>query len=504
MTLSFLPVLGVDVLGSIAMVVIALLTLNKARILRAKDHDNIVFLYLLWISTGFTIFALSRSFGHILRQFLILTGNPETWQAISSYSGSVNTVSFMLVSLITLFFNQSWHINEKILSGRKKLEDTHVQLIDLNQTLEQKVVERTERLTSSEHKCRRIFEQSLDTIIVADKDFKIMEINPAGTELTGYSRKSMDLHNMTLGNFCADPSDWERIRKKIQTEEYILNEEVEFLKPDNESVMVIITGGIDYGAFGCALSHHFIIKNISEKKQMEQQIAQADKLAALGELSAGVAHEINNPLGIILGYTQLLLKQDSEFAEDLKTIERHVKNCKTVVSDLLSFSRKGTSKVAQVDINTIIDGVVKFLSNHSDFRNIDMVQHLSNGTPLFVIGNEQELAQVLVNLLINACHACDKKGQVVLSTESDTTTVYIHVEDNGKGIEEKDMQRIFDPFFTTKPVGQGTGLGLSVGYGIIKRHQGDISVKSKLGKGSTFTIKLPAVTDLNPQDSLDE
>ena len=104
MTISFVPILAVDVFGSIAMVVIALLSLYKARILREMDHDNAVFLYLVWITTGFTVFAISRSFGHILKQFLILTANIETWQAISSYSGSINTVSFMLVSLITLFF----------------------------------------------------------------------------------------------------------------------------------------------------------------------------------------------------------------------------------------------------------------------------------------------------------------------------------------------------------------------------------------------------------------
>lgn len=492
MITSFIPILAVDVLGSVAMVVIALLTLNKARILRAKDNDNIVFLYLLWISTGFTIFAVSRSFGHILRQFLMLTGNPDTWQAISSYSGSVNTVTFMLVSLITLFFNQSWHINEKILSGRKKLEDTHIKLMDLNQTLEHKVVERTERLTSSEHKCRRIFEQSLDTIIVADKDFKVMEINPAGIELTGYPRDEMILHNMVIKDFCAQQSDWERIRKKIQSEEFVLNEEVRFLRPDNRSVMVMITGGIDYGAFGCALSHHFIIKNVNEKKQMERQIAQADKLAALGELSAGVAHEINNPLGIILGYTQLLLKQEPDHADDLKIIEKHVKNCKKVVSDLLSFSRKGSSKVKCVDINEMVGGVVTFLSNHSDFRNIEMEKQLSGETELLVDGDEQEIAQVLVNLFINASHACDGKGTIRVSTQkADKRTVHIHVEDTGKGIEQHDLLRIFDPFFTTKPVGQGTGLGLSVGYGIIKRHHGDITVKSEPGKGAVFTITLP-------------
>jgi len=493
MITSFIPILAVDVLGSVAMAVISVMSLYKAKILREIDPDNAVFLYLLWISMGFVIFAVSRSFGHILRQFLILSSNSEAWHAISSYTGSVNTVSFMLVGLVTLFFNQSWKINEKILSSRKKLENTHIKLMELNQTLEQKVIERTEELTTSEHKCRRIFEQSLDTIMVTDSEFKIIEINPAGIALIGYTREEMIIKKMTVGYLFADPSEWERISNKIDSEEYILNEETEFLRPDKESLLVLITGGVDYGAFGCARTYHFIIKNVSEKRQMERQIAQADKLAALGELSAGVAHEINNPLGIILGYTQLLLKEEPKHKEDLKIIEKHVQNCKTVVSDLLSFSRKGSVEMSVVDINKVVDGVIKFLSNHSDFRNIEMTLNPHTGDRLNIFGNEQELAQVIINLVINACHAVDGKGRIDIATQkTEQRKILIMVKDNGKGIEKKNLSKIFDPFFTTKPVGQGTGLGLSVGYGIIKRHQGDIRVESSREKGTLFTISLPA------------
>jgi len=492
MIASSIPILAIDILGSIAMVIIALLCLYKAKILRGIDPDNAVFLYLLWISSGFAIFAISRSFGHILKQFLVLSHNSDFWLRISPYTGSINTASFMLVGLITLFFNQNWKINEKILAGRKKLEDTHSKLVDLNQTLENKVIERTERLTSSEHKCRRIFEQSLDTIIVTDSEFKILETNHAGVLLTGYSHGEMTMGDLSIGDFFANLSEWEKIRNIIDTKEYILNEEVEILRPDNTSWLVLITGGVDYGAFGCAKSFHFIIKNINEKRQMERQIAQADKLAAIGELSAGVAHEINNPLGIILGYTQLLLKDAPDFKEDLKIIEKHVKNCKVVVSDLLSFSRKGSSKMSLIDVNKVVDGVIQFLSNNSDFRNVELKFKPYKKEKLNILGNEQELAQVMINLLINASHAVDGKGKVDISIEkSDSDSIKILVKDDGKGIEQKNLSKIFDPFFTTKPVGQGTGLGLSVGYGIIKRHQGDISVESTFGKGTTFTISLP-------------
>ncbi|MFH2091634.1 MAG: ATP-binding protein [Pseudomonadota bacterium] len=493
MTGSFLPILLTDVLGSFAMMILSLFCLYKARILRELDSDNAVFLYLMWISTGFAVFAVSRSFGHILKQFLVLTGNPDAWHAISSYSGGVNTVSFMLVGLITLFFNQIWKINEKIFSGRKSLEEAHSKLKDLNQTLEHQVIERTERLAGSEYKARRIFEHSLDTILVTDEAFNVFEINQAGVTLTGYEKKDMLEKKMGIRDFFEKPLEWDRIQSLLEVHEHIVNEETDFLRPDCSLVRVLITGGVDYGAFGCGKSFHFIIKDINDKKQMEQQIAQADKLAALGELSAGVAHEINNPLGIILGYTQLMLKEKSGLEEDLKTIEKHVKNCRDVVSDLLSFSRKGSSEVSHLDVTQVINDVVKFLSNHTDFRNVDIKLNLFHEGPLIVKGNEQELAQVIINLMINASHAVKKKGHIDIITEkADTGRIFITIKDDGTGICEKYISRIFDPFFTTKPAGQGTGLGLSVGYGIIRRHGGEITARNRKKKGAAFTINLPA------------
>ncbi|EIM62901.1 PAS domain-containing sensor histidine kinase [Desulfobacter postgatei] len=493
MIVPYLPMVAIDIIGSFAMVVFSLLCCYKARILRETDQDNALFLYLVWISTGFMIFGVSRSFGHILRQFLILTSHTDTWQTIAAFSGSVNTVSFMLVSLITLFFNQSWKINEKILTSRKKLEAAHGQLLSLNQTLEQKVVERTEMLTSSEHKARRIFEYSLDTILVTDAHFKIQEINNAGITLTGYKKEQMLEQNMGLMDFIVYAPDWEHISTQLTTNEYVLNEECDILNSDNMKIRVIITGGVDYGAFGCAKTFHFIIKDINEKKQMAQQIAQADKLAALGELSAGVAHEINNPLGIILGYTQLMLKEKSEFDEDLKTIEKHVKNCREVVSNLLSFSRKGSGEMGNVDIHKMLDGVINFLKKHSDFRKVQIQLNLWENESLWVKGNAQELTQVILNLMINACHAVNDnpKGVIELITRKEASHVLILVKDNGTGIQKQHLSRIFDPFFTTKPVGQGTGLGLSVGYGIIRRHQGEIMAENRQGEGAKFTIRLP-------------
>lgn len=500
MIFPYTPILAVDVLGSFAMIIISTISLHKAKMLREKHPANMVYLYLMWISSGFTIFALSRSFGHILKQLLVLSSNGEIWQTISPYSGTINTVSFMLVGLITLFFKQSWNMNRKILTSRKALEKTHLKLVHLNQNLEQQVIERTEMLTTSEHKCRRIFEQSLDTILVTDSQWKIIEINPAGITMTGYTKEEMVTGEMHIKMLFADSREWERIQGHINAHEFILNEETAFVRPNGENLLVMITCGVDYGAFGCAKTYHFIIKNINDKKMMEKQMAQAEKLAALGELSAGVAHEINNPLGIILGYTQLLLKEESNSSQtshdDLKIIEKHVHACKNVVSDLLTFSRKNSVDDARVNMNQVVDDVVKFLINHPDLRQIEMDLHLWTDRHLFVTGNEQELRQVLINLLINAGYALGQKGTVTITTTKNThNQVLIGVKDNGPGISQENQEKIFNPFFTTKPVGKGTGLGLSVSYAIIANHGGDITVESCPGKGTVFTIMLPGAAE---------
>ncbi len=496
MIFPYTPILAVDVLGSFAMIIISTISLHKARMLREKHPANMVYLYLMWISSGFTIFALSRSFGHILKQLLVLSSNGEIWHTIGPYSGTINTVSFMLVGLITLFFKQSWNINRKILSSRRALEKTHLKLVHLNQNLEQQVIERTEMLTASEHKCRRIFEQSLDTILVTDSQWKIIEINPAGIPMTGYTKEEMVTGEMHIKMLFADGREWERIQGHINAHEFILNEETAFVRPNGENLLVMITCGVDYGAFGCARTYHFIIKNINEKKMMEKQMAQAEKLAALGELSAGVAHEINNPLGIILGYTQLLLKQEPESVQtthdDLKIIEKHVHACRNVVSDLLTFSRKNSVDDDRINMNQVVDDVVKFLINHPDLRQIETDLNLWKGRQLLVTGNEQELRQVMINLLINGGYALGKKGTITITTtENNHNQVLIAVRDNGPGISQETLEKIFNPFFTTKPVGKGTGLGLSVSYGIIANHGGDITVESSPGQGTVFTIMLP-------------
>ena len=240
---------------------------------------------------------------------------------------------------------------------------------------------------------------------------------------------------------------------------------------------------------------NFSVKNTEQKKLMENQMAQADKLASIGQLSAGVAHEMNNPLGIILGYTQLLLRDEDSETErhkDLKTIEKHVKSCKSIVEDLLSFARSSKPEREVINIHEAIDDVLNFVVQHSDLDKVEIIRDYDiTISPILI--NERKMKQVFMNLIMNAKHAVGKTGTINVTTKLNRSKnrAYIKVIDTGYGIEKKNLSRIFDPFFTTKPTGEGTGLGLSVSYGIIKNHGGEILAESKRGKGSTFTVVLP-------------
>ncbi|MBW2249216.1 MAG: PAS domain-containing sensor histidine kinase [Deltaproteobacteria bacterium] len=236
-------------------------------------------------------------------------------------------------------------------------------------------------------------------------------------------------------------------------------------------------------------------KDTEQKKLMENQMAQADKLASIGQLSAGVAHEMNNPLGIILGYTQLLLRDEDSGTEqykDLKTIEKHVKSCKAIVEDLLSFARSSKPEREVINIHEAIDDVLNFVVQHSDLAKVEIIRDYDIIIPSILI-NERKIKQVFMNLIMNAKHAVGKTGTIRVTTKLNRSKnrAYIKVIDTGYGIEKKNLSRIFDPFFTTKPTGEGTGLGLSVSYGIIKNLDGEILVESRRGKGSTFTVVLP-------------
>jgi two-component system NtrC family sensor kinase len=233
----------------------------------------------------------------------------------------------------------------------------------------------------------------------------------------------------------------------------------------------------------------------------QDQLVQSEKLASLGQLAAGIAHELNNPLGTILLYADIMLKEqgDQDFhTDDIEIILRETKRCKNIVSALLEFARQNQVITQPTDINELINNIIQLSKQHYQNLPIEFIHTLDPDLPQ-IQADANQLQQVLENLINNAVDAMPEGGQVLIRTYNKPAgSVTIEVEDTGIGIPPENINKIFTPFFTTKRIGEGTGLGLAIVYGIIKMHRGQINLSSKLRKGTTFTITLPVKLPSTP------
>ena len=230
-----------------------------------------------------------------------------------------------------------------------------------------------------------------------------------------------------------------------------------------------------------------------EKKQLQEQIRHADRLATIGQLSAGIAHELNEPLNNIIGYAQLTLNSDdipSQIRQDMEKIVKASLYGREVLRKLLFFSRQMPPRRSKVDINKVVKEGLDFLESQITNRGISLHYRPAEHLP-HITADSSQITQVVVNLVVNSIQAMKEGGTLTVRTASDEKSVYLRVEDTGTGIDEDIRNKIFLPFFTTKDVDHGTGLGLAVVHGIVTSHGGSISVSSKKGRGSRFEVKIP-------------
>jgi len=275
------------------------------------------------------------------------------------------------------------------------------------------------------------------------------------------------------------------------------------------TLVIILLGSIGIMSMAYVLSKKMvnrIAKIDQEKQMMNSQMVETGKLASIGELAAGIAHEINNPVAIMVeesGWIEDLLSEENlkesenleEFNRALKQINTQGKRCKEITHKLLSFARKTDSRVKDVQINELLREVVSLSEQRARYSNVVINTVLDENLP-FTKVSESELQQVFLNLINNALDAMEKTGgnlhiTTQMAEKMGAGDLIIRMEDDGCGIPKSNLSRIFDPFFTTKPVGKGTGLGLSICYGIIKKMGGDLMVNSVIDEGTTFTIRLP-------------
>ncbi len=352
-----------------------------------------------------------------------------------------------------------------------------------------------------------MIENSVDGIIAADMRGNIILFNKSAQQLLGYTEKEActTIHTTKL----YPEGVAHEIMRKLRSEEYggkgrCIKHRLIGLSKSGEEIPLSLSGSIIYDQNGKEMASFGIFTDLRQIEAMElrlqekqMELIQTEKMASLGKLAAGVAHEINNPLSGVLIYSNLVLEdmeEESPLREDVKRIINETKRCKTIVRELLDFARQDETRCESADANRIIEGGIQLLRNQAVFKNLDIEMDLQPELPP-VSGVATRLNQVILNIALNAAEAMEGRGTLRFVTRAmeDAGKIQIRISDTGCGIPEDIQLKIFDPFFTTKEIGKGTGLGLSICYRILRDCGGNIELESKPGEGATFILELPTV-----------
>ncbi|MCS7228777.1 MAG: PAS domain S-box protein [Candidatus Kryptonium sp.] len=368
--------------------------------------------------------------------------------------------------------------------------------------------ENEKALRESEQRYRKLFEDSKDPIYISTPEGKLVDVNPAFVELFGYSSKEEILKVDIATELYENPEDRKKTLEAVESQGFIKDYELHLKTKDGRKLIVYDTSIPIYDEKGNVIAYQGILRDVTKVKALEQQLLQSQKMESLGRLTAGVAHDINNALTVILGNAQLarrLLTQDIEKAkEKLNEIEQTIRKTGEFTRKLLIFSREQPAVMKIIDLNSLINDFTKVMLKALR-ENVKIELILAPKLPN-IKADPTLINQVLLNLIINAQEAILGAGKIIIETytryidqeHSDFHLeakpgdyVVLSVTDDGVGIEKDILPKIFEPFFTTKP--HGTGLGLSIVYGIVKQHGGFVNVYSEVGQGTTFKVYLPAV-----------
>ena len=357
-----------------------------------------------------------------------------------------------------------------------------------------------------------LIESSVDGIIAADMEGNIFIFNKGAEALTGYAAEEVigKIHITQIYPEGVAKEVMKKLRSlehggvgKLAPTQFVVSNRT------GEPVPIQLSATLIYDHDGREVASVGIFTDLRPRLTIEKklqdthvQLVSSEKMASLGKLAAGIAHEINNPLGGILIYSSLMIEELPENdpkRQDLTRIVQEAGRCKEIVRSLLEFARQTEPKMEPTDINRAITEGLFFLENQALFHNTRITKKLDPYLPL-VRGNASQLKQVFMNIVVNAAEAIHGSGTLTITTSHDIQgkIVFVEFTDTGEGIPQENLTRIFDPFFTTKDVGKGTGLGLATSYGIIEGHGGKIGVKSRVGEGTTFTIELPIYQETQP------
>ncbi|HEM61081.1 MAG TPA: response regulator, partial [Chloroflexi bacterium] len=354
------------------------------------------------------------------------------------------------------------------------------------------------------------FKAITDGIAIYDDDFTITRANPALADILAVPLKSLiGKHCYEVFSYCYGASHASCPHRRAMRTREPTSVEVE---EEQLRKRLLLTSFPIFDEDGTSKGTVHTIRDVTEERALRAQLLQTEKLAAIGELVSGVAHELNNPLTSVMGYSQLLLAADldPEVREDLETIYREAQRSAKIIENLLTFARRETALKGRTDINQILKDTMALRSYQLKVDNIELVAELDEHLPP-TMAAPHHLQQVFLNLMNNAHQALlESNGprRLLVRSQAVRDTILIKMIDNGPGIPEEHLSKIFDPFFTTKEVGQGTGLGLSIAFGIVQEHGGTITVESSPEQGSVFTVELPIVPDVDraprPPDQVED
>ncbi|MCB2230932.1 PAS domain S-box protein [bacterium] len=349
-----------------------------------------------------------------------------------------------------------------------------------------------------------VLQASVDAIIFIDNDNRVQVWN-RGAEMTfGYTAEEMigqSFHRLVPADIDAD-KELATIRDTVYRDGFIRNFQTQRITKDERRITVNLSRTLITDSKGKPLGSTAILKDVTEKVELDKQLYNTEKLASIGILAAGVAHEINNPLAVILGFTDLLKERfpdGSPERADLNIIEETANNAKKIVENMLGFARVSEGLKESVNVNSAIDAVLRITRHAFEGAKIILITDEVRPHLPEVVGDPREYQQVLFNLVNNAIAAMTGVGgQLSIAAWAEEGRVHVRISDTGEGIPERIKNQIFDPFFTTKKVGQGTGLGLSLSYGIVQKYGGEIRFTSRaredfpdLPGRTTFTVSMP-------------
>ncbi len=358
------------------------------------------------------------------------------------------------------------------------------------------------RVTEQKSYLTSILQNTVEAIIMMDKDNKILVWNKGAENIFGYTEKEMigkTFHRIIPPEVDAN-QELEKIHEEVATQGYIRNYRALRLTAEGRRITVDLSRTVIRDDEDDIIGSVAIIKDVTREMDVEQRMYNTEKLASIGTLAAGVAHEINNPLAVILGFTDLLkdrFKEGSSELEDLKIIEKNAENAKKTVENLLGFARVSEGEQESVNVNESLQTVISIVESTLIHEKVKLIYEIDENLP-DVSGDTREFQQVIFNLINNALAAMKgSEGTLRVSGWVESRRVCVRVTDSGIGIPDLIKPRVFDPFFTTKKVGEGTGLGLSLCYGMIKKYGGSLDFFSHSAEddpnepsGSSFTVTM--------------